>query len=535
MADVLVAGGLVVDGTGALPYVADVLIRDTRIHQIAVRSPGSDIALAAAPDAEIRDATGSVVCPGFVDVHTHSDLTVLSSPFAHSKVRQGVTTEVIGNCGLGVAPLPAGADIDGIRQAVSYLDLDPSVAWSWTTTGGHLAALEAARPSLNVATLTGHLPLHAGVVGFGSQPATVPQIDHMRGLLADSFDEGSLGLSTGMVYAPVCYADDAELIGLARVVAERDRVFTWHVRDYADELMPSVEQALQTARRTGCRTQISHLVAVGKRNWGAVSRVLDMVDVARADGCDVSVDIYPYLYGNAPLTQLLPSWAQAGGATAMVERLADRAVRDRIRSAWLDRPTGWGDITVSWLPAGDPAEPFIGRDIAAIAHDLNADGDEVALDLLARLGNAVMIVAGGRSEDDLRSVLNHPATVVASDGLALDPDGITGSGSPHPRSYGCFPRYLTRYAGTSDADLANAIRRCTSAPALLAGLSDRGVLRPGAPADLVVFSRAALVDTATLTDPQQFPRGIDLVLVNGEPVVDSTGHTGARPGQVVRR
>lgn len=523
----VLVGGTVIDGTGASAQIADVLIRDGLIHYVGA---GASIG-----GASVRDVTGKVVCPGFVDIHTHSDLTLLSNPGAVSKVTQGVTTEVVGNCGLGVAPIPSGAPRADIRQAVSYLDLDPDVAWTWGDTAEYLAVVSGARTSLNVATLTAHLPLHAGVVGFDDRPATRVELDQMAGLLSDSFQAGSLGLSTGLVYAPLCYVGDPELAALGETVAAHDRVFTWHVRDYGDALIPSVLQALEIARRTGCRTQISHLTAVGRRNWGRVRQALALVDEAIADGLRIGVDIYPYLYGNAPLAQLLPSWAQEGGPSHMTSRLHDEETRNRVRAEWANLATEWEDITVSWVPEGHPAENLVGQMIASTAIASHTTGDDVALDLIAELGFAVSMVAGGRSEDDLRAVLDHPAAVVASDGMSLDPNGVTGAGSPHPRSYGCFPRFLSRYAGQSEAEFVSAIRKCTGAPADLLGITGRGLIEAGAAADIVVFSRDELADRATFAAPQLLTGGIDLVLVAGEVVVEAGDHTGSRPGTVIRR
>jgi N-acyl-D-aspartate/D-glutamate deacylase len=539
MASLLLVGGDVIDGSGSMPRRADVLVRDGLIADlidradIATVDSGPGTRSVDDRDVVVRDVSGAVVCPGFVDIHTHSDLTLLSNPLAHSKIRQGVTLELVGNCGLGVTPLSDSADVAGIRQAVSYLDLDPSIDWTWHQTSDYLAAMTAVRPSVNVATLTGHLPLRAGAVGFDDRPATTSEVATMRARLRDSFADGSYGLSTGLVYPPTSYADDAELLALGEEVADHGKVFAWHVRDYADGLIASVEQAITVATRTGCRTQISHLTAVGRRNWGAVARVLDRIDAANTAGAAISVDVYPYLYGNAPLSQLLPGWVQADGSAEMSARLFNSDVRKRVRFEWRDRPTGWEEIIVSRVPPGHSSEAFVGKDIATIAQEQSVDGDEIALDLLAELGSAVMIVAGGRSEDDLRTVLAHPAAVVASDGLSLDPAGATGVGSPHPRSYGCFPRYLHRYVDDSPGALADGIRRCTSAPAAVAGLTDRGLLAVGRPADVVVFRRNELVDRATLTEPQLFPNGIDLVLVNGEVVVDNDVHTQRRPGKIL--
>ncbi|GAA3940748.1 D-aminoacylase [Actinomadura viridis] len=523
MTDLLITGGTVADGTGAAPRRADVAVADGRVEAVGD--------LAGRPAARTLDAAGHVVTPGFVDVHTHSDLTLLSEPRAHSAVRQGVTTVVVGNCGLGVTPVAA--DREALRAAAGYLDLDPAVRWDWSDLPGYLGALGAARPSVNVAALVAHIPLRAAAAGFGDRPAGAAELDRMRGLLDDALAAGAAGVSTGLVYAPACYAREDELETLGRAAAARGRLFAWHVRDYADGLLGSVRQALRVAASTGCRTQISHLVAVGRRNHGSVARALELIDDARAAGVDVAFDIYPYLAGNAPLSQLLPAWAQEGGEGPMRERLADRAVRARIAAGWRDMPHSWDDITVSRVPDG--AGDVTGRTVAAIARGAGTDPREVALDLTAAYGNGVQMVAGGRSERDLLDALTHPAAVVGSDGQALDPDGPTGRGVPHPRSYGCYPRLFAEYVRRPGGlGLAEAVRKCTSAPAERAGLTGRGVLRPGAVADIAVFDPARIADRATFTAPQQYPDGIRAVLVGGRPVVEDGAHGGARPGEILR-
>lgn len=531
--DLLVRGGTLVDGTGAEPRRADVGVLDGRVGGVGD--------LAADSAATVVDATDRVVTPGFVDVHTHSDLTLLSNPLAHSKVRQGVTTEVVGNCGLGVAPLagPAGtAGAAAIRASVGYLDLDPDVEWSWSGWPGYLDAVEKARPSVNVAALVGHLPLHAGVVGFDDRPATRDELDRMAGLLSDALAAGAVGLSTGLMYAPLTFARPDELVALGEVVAAHDRLFAWHLRDYADDLVGAVEQALEVGERTGCRTQLSHLIAVGKRNWAKLDTALELVDAARGRGLDVAVDVYPYLAGNAPLSQRLPAWVQDGGTEAMRERLADPDVVRAVREAWAADSLGWEDVTVNSAPLPAGAE-VTGRSVTELAVQRGTDPDAVAIELLVEFGNAVTMIAFGRYAGNLTAVLRHPASVVGSDGQALDPDGPTGHGVPHPRSYGCYPRLFADFvrtgAGrTGTLSLAEAVRKCTSAPARRVGLTDRGVVEAGSAADLVVLDLDRIEDRATFAEPQRFPTGIDAVVVNGGVVVDHQGHTGHRPGAVHR-
>lgn len=528
-ADLLLTGGLVVDGSGAPARRADVAVSGATISAVGD--------LGGLRAATVRDVTGRLVCPGFIDIHTHSDLTLLSNPLAYSKIRQGVTTEVVGNCGLGVTPLPPGGDVDAVRAAVGYLDVDPTVRWDWTDQAGYLDALRQARTSVNVASLVAHLPLRAGVVGFGDRAPSGTELDRMAGLLAEGLAAGAYGLSTGLAYAPLCYAADDELTELARVVAAHDALFAWHLRDYGDALLDSAAQAIRIAEATGARTQISHLVSVGRRNWGTVARVLDLVDGANARGADVAVDVYPYTAGNCPLSQLLPYWAQEGGDAAMRARLAEPAARANVIAEWADRVLSWSEVTISATPAA--TDPRVGHTVAALAEAAGADGDEYALDLLAEWGNAVGIVAGGRSEDDLRAVLHHRAAVIGSDGQALDPAGPTGRGSPHPRSYGTYPRLLARYAelvdtGAAKLSVERAVRMSTSAVAARLGITDRGRIAPGLAADLVVIDPTVVSDRASFTDPQRFPDGITMVIVNGVTTVADNAHISARNGLILR-
>ncbi|MFY1669633.1 N-acyl-D-amino-acid deacylase family protein [Plantactinospora sp. WMMB334] len=526
MFDLLLTGGRIVDGTGGPERGGDVGVVDGRI--VAVEP------LAGASARRTVDVTGLVLCPGFVDVHAHSDLTLLSGAGAQSKVRQGVTTEVVGNCGLGPAPLPDGVDRGRLRAAINHLDLDPSVCWTWRDFDAYLDTLAAARTSLHVAALVGHLPLRAAAVGHADRPATPAELDRMRGLLAEALAAGAVGLSTGLVYAPARYADEHELVDLGRVVAESDGVFAWHLRDYADDLLDSVAQALRVGERAGCRTQISHLVSVGRRNRGAAARALELVDAAAGRGLDVGVDIYPYLAGNTSLYQLIPGWAQEGGGPAMLGRLRDSGVRDRIRAELAGHPLGWDEIVISRIPVGGP-EGVVGRSVAGLAEQAGRPGADVVMDLLVEYDNDVGMVAFGRDHDDLVAVLTHPLAVVGSDGYALDPEGPTGIGMPHPRSYGTYPRILAEYVRTGILDLADAVAKCTSRPASRIGIDDRGVIARGMVADLVAFDADSVRDRATFDEPQRYPNGIRLVVVEGSVVVDEGRHTGARPGAVLRR
>lgn len=585
-------GGTVYDGSGGPGVRADVGISDGRL--VYPVPPGS-----AATAASTLPADGLIVCPALIDIHTHSDLTLLSNPLGDSKIQQGVGTEVIGNCGLGLAPLPdpdgpaPAADDESLRVAAGYLDLDPEVQVRWRGFDEFLATLQAARPAMNIAALVPHLPLHAQVVGLDDTAADAGQIARIAELAGAAMDAGAVGVSTGLMYAPLSYVHTDELMALGAAVAARGKLFAWHIRSYADDVLDAVGEAIAVAAATGCRLQISHLTAVGRRNWGDAVRALAMVDAARADGVDVGVDIYPYLAGNAPLSQLLPDWAQQGGAEEFTVRLTDPQVRARVAAEWAESAYWvWEDITINAVSGSNPDDNpelagILGRTVAELAEAAGVSAAEQAMQLLAAYGGAVTMVAFGRSEDDLRRILLHPATVVASDGQAIAPDGATGAaGDPHPRSYGCFPRYLAHFTGSgwpadtgngvagagagagaagagadaagtgaagagtdaagagagaaagsgrpSPAQWADAIRRCTSAAAERVGLTDRGRIADGLAADLLLFDPEQLTDVASFDAPQQFPAGIRAVLVGGQLVIDAGADTGARPGEVLR-
>jgi N-acyl-D-amino-acid deacylase len=528
MFDLFISGATVIDGSGAPAYRADVGVEGDRIVAIGD--------LAGASAATRLEAQASVVAPGFIDLHSHSDLTLLSDGRARSSVRQGITTAVVGNCGMSPTPAPPDG-IDAVRRAIGIIDLDAGVGWDWTSMAGYRAALVRGGTALNVAPLGGHVALRVTVAGESAEPLD----DVARQALEDAadreLDEGAVGISTGLMYPPAMSADRAELDAIGRAVARHDALFAVHMRNYSDRLIEAVEEALAVARATGCRLQISHLAVGGRRNWGSVARALERVDRARADGLDVGVDIYPYLAGSANLSQLLPGWAQEGGSAAVTGRLAEPRTRDRIRDEWkATLHLGWDEIRVS-LVDDDLRELVLGSTIEEAGRAMGLAPDEAALELIERTEDRVQMVAFGRSEGDLLSVLRHEAAAVGSDGLALDPDGPTGSGRPHPRSYGCYPRLLGRVV-REDASLSleRAVQMATSVPASRAGVLGRGLIREGAFADLVVFDPARVVDCATFEEPARFPEGIEQVVVNGVLVVaDGEQVDALRPGRVLER
>jgi N-acyl-D-aspartate/D-glutamate deacylase len=524
----LIRGGLVVDGTGRDPRQADIAVVGERIVTVGAAADGS-----AGRDADvIIDADGQLVCPGFVDAHGHSDLALLSSPSGTSKLLQGVTTEVAGNCGLGPGPATAATPIDALRAAMAFIDVDPQVDWDWADMAGYRHRLRRARPAINVANLAAHLPIHVAACGFsGGDPSPV-QLRLMQELLGLALRQGALGLSTGLAYPPLDQVGEQEFVALGRVVKSAGGVFSWHVRDYGDELEESVAQAVRIGQLAGCRIQISHLAAVGRRNWGKVAAVLRMLESAVADGADVQVDAYPYMAGSTVLSQLVPGWAHEGGPSALVSRLAEPSMRSRLAAEMATTMSlEWSEITI--VQTARPGDPAAGHTVDALARQAGKAPTDVAFDLIATHHNRVNIVAAGRSEADVRTVLTHPLALMGSDGIAVDPDGPSGATLLHPRSYGAFPRLVGDWVAEGKLSLPAAVAACTSRPAARFGLTGRGVLAPGAFADIAVIDHSRFRDQATYLVPQKSPPGLTAVLVNGQQTVRDGRLTGARAGAVL--
>jgi N-acyl-D-amino-acid deacylase len=434
---------------------------------------------------------------------------------------------------MGTVPLlPETAELT--RACHATIDPDPAVPRTWRDLRGYADALVGAGLALNTAQLVGHLPLRISIAG----EAAAPLASNQRAALVDALDaclaDGAIGVSTGLMYPPAMSADTDELVDIGRTVARRDRLFAIHMRNYSDHLIDAVDEALAIGRRSGCRLQISHLAVAGKRNWGAVTRALERIDRARHDGVDVAVDIYPYIAGSANLSQLLPEWAQAGGPSAIVARLGQPAERARIVDDWGESLFfGWDEIEVASNEPG--LEETLGLTVAAVAELWRQHPDQAALNLIERSSNRVQMVAYGRSEDDLRAVLAHELTSIGSDGLAMDPDGPSSAGRPHPRSFGCYPRVLARYVRVIGLlSLERALQMSTSAPADRAGLNERGRILEGAIADLVAFDPETVADGATFREPTRPPVGIRHVVVAGRPVlVDGRQLDERRPGRVL--
>ena len=527
MFNLVISGGTVVDGTGAPAFKADVGVAEGRVALVAGRIEQEA--------ARVIDARGLHVAPGFIDPHTHSDLTLLADPLAQSKVRQGVTTEVIGNCGYSPAPV-VGAALDEVTADAAPLD----VRVTWSTMAGYFGSLVHQGISVNVVALVGHNTVRGCVLGYGDRQPSAEEQAAMERLTERALDEGARGVSTGLFYPPGFYAGTDEVVGLARRTAVRGGVYASHIRSEGDAVLEAVAEALAIGERSGAFVEISHLKLSGPRNPGMLDRLFTLLDEGVQSGVHFGCDQYPYAASSTWLIAMLPYWAQAGGAAVVARRLADPAVRTRLRRDWDEDRDGWKDRSGvdSWtkiVVSDCRVRPDVaGKSIAEIAVADGADPLETALDLIAISDGQVDCVWLDQSEDNVRAILCHPLVVVGSDGEAMSADSPVGGGQPHPRSYGTFPRVLARYVREQRAlSLEEAVRKMTSLTAARFGLTDRGVVCAGARADLVVFDADRVADRATFDEPRRYPDGVPYVIVNGVPVVDEGQHTGMRPGRVL--
>jgi N-acyl-D-amino-acid deacylase len=524
--DLKIEGAQVIDGTGRPGARADVGIKDDRITAIGD--------LHREPAGSNLHASGKVVAPGFIDMHSHSDWRLWENRRAESKVRQGVTTEVVGNCGFSPAPVSDEflADLRGFA-----LHVPAGMDFHWRSVGDYLKAFDASGTALNVAQLIGHGTLRVAAMGFARRSPTSAELSRMQKLLADGIEDGAWGLSTGLIYAPGSYATTEEIVALATVAGRHRGFYASHIRGEGATLLDAVQEAIHIGREADLPVQISHVKAAGRPNWGKVADALALVDAARDEGLDVMADVYPYTASSTMLRALLPDWALEGGIDAMLERLTDPDVRARIRrdveapptgQSLLDR-IGWENVMVSSCTRRKDAE---GKRISELAASRGMDALDAALELIVAEGGRGSMILFQLDERDLRRALVHEAVMIGSDGSALAP--YLAAGKPHPRSYGTFPRVLGEYAREERVlTLPQAIHKMTALPARRLGLKDRGVVAVGARADLVVFDPRRVADRATYQEPHQYPSGIEHVLVNGSFVIKDGAHTGSLPGRLL--
>jgi N-acyl-D-amino-acid deacylase len=543
--DLVLANGRILDGCGNPWFWGDLAIQDKRVAEIV--PPGSLKA------SRTLDIGGRYVAPGFVDIHTHSDLSILVNRHAESAVHQGVTTQVIGNCGMSPAPVEPDY-LDDMRKSWGALSGQPEVTWEWRTFGQYLKTLQKDGLAINIASLAGHAALRLAVMGFEDRPPNTPELEQMKVYLAEAMQAGAFGLSTGLVYPPGCFAATDEIITLCQVVARYHGLYASHIRGERETILEAVAEAIRIGAEAGIPVQISHNAPKFGAS-GDASANLRLVDEARARGQDVTVDNDVHTDLAPPLVEALPQNLQDRPVEEIAALLKDPETRSQIRNEIVeDRKPAFGPVgllkhgqwqRITLLHAPQTPE-VVGKTIQAIADQRQRAPFEVYFDLIVENGGEVDAIFDYIDEANIRILLQHPVVMICSDGEALAPYGVLNDPLPYaPCSYGEFPGVLERYVRDEPVlTLQEAIRKMTSFPAQRLGLMDRGILRPGAWADIVVFDLERIHDRATNlyphaypfeNYPHAYPDGIDYVLVNGDLVIDQAENTGVLPGKVLKR
>ena len=526
--DILIRGGTLIDGSGSPGTTGDIALAGGRIAALGPSLAG---------DANmVIDAASLAVTPGFVDIKTHSDFVLPINPKAESKVRQGVTTEIIGHCGFSVAPvLPGKAQLlaDYLSGGAPWLRFREMNFHEYLNTFPAVA--------VNAGMLVGHNTLRLMVMGLDDRSPTDDELSEMIALLEDGLGAGALGLSSGLFTPPGSFSGPDEMRAFCTVLKRHNAAYFTHIRDESNKVMEGVEEAIDIARTCGVHVEIVHLKCSGVDNWGKAAQVLDKIAAARAAGCDIDCDAYPYAAGANPLKNLLPPWVQVGNNETMLARLALPETRARIRSEVADHGlNNWGRIP-SWEAVQisiSPRQPqTAGQTVAALAAAQNCDPIDQICDHLIADSGATRVLITSISEDDIRTIIRSPTALVGSDGNCVATYGIVSQGMPHPRFYGTFPRIIGRYVHDERLiPLEQAIYKMTGGSAKALKLRDRGLLKEGYRADIAIFDPDDFRDEATYANPHRYPSGPrTTVIVNGTVVVENATHTGATPGVVLRR
>jgi N-acyl-D-amino-acid deacylase len=525
--DVLITGGSVLNGEGTPALRADVGIRGGRIATIG------DLQTAAA--TRRIDASGLTVAPGFIDIHNHSDYTILVEPRSESMIRQGVTTMVLGES-RSAGPIKAGADEARARADGATID--------WTTLGGYFAKLEQKHMSTNIASYVGEEQVWTYVKGYGQSAATPQELEEMKRLVAAAMEDGAMGLSTALLQPPSSFATTANLIELARTAKQHGGIYSSHVRDEGEGVFRAIDEAIRVGKGASIPVDIIHMKIAHKKLWGRANEIIAMVQKARDEGFEIRANVYPYTAGQNNLSSIVPPWAHDGGREKMLERLKDPSARKRMREEvmnglpnwynhYLATGDGWAGMILVLL-RHERNRPFQGRRMSDLIAARGGHPADVLFDVLLDEGGSVPTVFFHHSEPDMQLIMKQPWTSIGSDGSAVSPDGPTGRTHPHPRYYGTFPRVLGRYVRELKViTLPDAVKKMTSMNADKLGITDRGRLKEGLVADVTVFDADRVIDRATFEQPHQFPVGIKYVIVNGIVTVDKEQHTGALAGRVL--
>jgi dihydroorotase/N-acyl-D-amino-acid deacylase len=528
--DLVIRNGHIIDGTGSPWYAADIAIRDGKIAAIG--------ALGGAAAKHTIDARGMTVAPGFIDMLGQSELTILVNPRLPSKIFQGITTEITGEGG-SIAPLN---DAIKLADAVNYKHYQ--ITPDWTTYRGYFARLEKQGMGINLASYVGATQVRRMVLGDADRAPNAAELERMKDLVREAMRDGAVGVSTSLQYAPAPYATTDELIALAAESAKMGGIYATHMRSEGDAIIPALDEVVRIAREAHTPAEIWHLKAAGKANWGRMPEIVAYIEKARQSGLDISANTYAYPAWFNSFSAFIPPWAHDGGDAKLIERLKDPATRTRIRKD-MEAPSSKWDNEWQEIPGPEAILvsvvhnpkllPLQGKTIAEVAKLWNKDALNTIFDLLIEDDAFTSVAVFGMSEPDVALALTQPWVSICNDSQGTAPDGLLGKEHPHPRAYGTFPRILRKYVREEGKlRLEDAIRKFSALPAQKMRLADRGVLKKGMWADVVVFDPSTIRDRATFEDPNQLSEGMQFVLVNGVPVIENGKQTGALPGKVLR-
>ncbi len=525
--DLIISKGILIDGSGAKRRMADIGILGDKISAIG------DLDRAEAQ--RIINADGKIVCPGFIDTHSHSGVVVLKEPFTAPKTMQGVTTEVIGQDGMSLAPM----DKDYLvpwKKAMDGLEGDYEIDWNWTDTKGYLDRIDSMDLGPNYAFLAPHGNIRLTVMGLDDRRPTRDELKKMCDVLRQCIEQGALGMSTGLIYPPACYSDTEELVEFGRVLAEYDVPFVFHQRNEADSILESCEEVLHVARESSCKVHFSHFKVSGKHNWHMLDELLSKLDEAHSQGLQVTFDQYPYIAGSTMLAVILPPWMHDGGIESALMKLKDPKLRAAAKKDIMDGIPGWDNfvhnsgldgIMITFVKTSENQEA-IGKNLVELGELRGQEPLDAAFDLILEEENTVGLINFHGREEDIIRIMQRPEHNVCTDGII----GL----KPHPRLYGTFPRVLGRYVRDKNVmSFETAINKMTGRSASLLNIRDRGLIKQGLAADVVVFDPENVIDTATYEEPIQYPKGIDFVLVNGKIIVERANPKPQKAGRVLRR
>lgn len=549
----VIKNATVIDGTGKERFFGNVYVKDGYITGVEKTGPTetagrSDPANAGqVPEGMPSiDAKGHIVCPGFIDAHGHSDFTLFTNHRGESKIRQGITTEVTGNCGFTAGPITEEHYDDLVHYLANTIVLDEKLQKIWHFKSQDEFLRWSARDGLsfNVVPLVGMGMIHVGVMGFRPGMPNEAELQQMKYLLNAELDAGFFGMSTAFEYEPCNALDPREVYELCRELKKRGRIFTIHMRNEGMHLLENVKEAIEIARNSGCRVEISHLKARFKPNWGNVKEALRLIDKARAEGLDVCFDVYPYTAYGAGLIDLIPPWVKKDGPRIMCERLCDPELKEKALfdmehglPEWdsIMKSSGWADcVSIASLKTSGNKR-FEGKTIAQMAKELSITDYEAVVKLMVDEDASVKCVWHAMCDEDLERIMTHPDAIFGTDGRACATYGPLSAGSVHPRYYGNYPRILGHYVREKKLmSLEEAIRKSTGAPAKRFGIEKRGLIKEGYHADLVIFDADEIGELSSFAKPHVYPKGIDRVIVNGTTVILDGGHTGEFPGEILR-